>query len=286
MTWITSALLMYLFSVLFYLLTRSAQKRNISLQEYSLWGFGLPAIGYTMAILVTKESLQTSGINWFWLIFSSIFFSWLGNYFSQKSMILAPNPGYPLIISKSYVVYTAVASIWLFSAPLSLKAVMAILMIVTFSAIITISRTNNLKKSESKIWFFYAMGAFFCWGSLALASKFLLNNGVSVLLRLWVIHLIVGSMLAFELIQKRIKINWSLNKTWLLFSLGISGGLFNYFMQLGFSLVTNPGVINAVNAASISAVTIFSAMIFKDELNLRKIIGIIGVTAGLIILMV
>lgn len=286
MDWIGAALLMYFFSVVVYLLIRAIQKLNISLQEYSLWMFALPLIMFTIALVISGESIHTSAINWFWLIFSSIFFSWLGNYFSQRSLILSSNPGYPLIISKSYVVYTAVASIWLFSAPLSIKEIVAIVIIIIFAAIITIDKNKSGGLIKSKAWLYYALGAFFCWGSLALVSKYLLNNGVSVIFRLWVIHLIVGAILAAELIKKRIKLHWQKKNLIFLVALGISGGLFNYFMQLGFSLTENPGLINATNAASISAVALLSALIFKDELNLRKIIGILGVTVGLVILMI
>lgn len=286
MNWIVAALLMYLFSVLLYLLTRLAQKKKIPIQEYSLWSFGLPAIGFFVVMWLKGESINTTPVNWFWLIFSAIFFSWLGNYFSQKSMIHAANVGYPLIISKSYVVYSAIASIWLFSAPLSKQEVLAIALIVFFSALITLGGKNTINKNESMLWFYYAIGAFFCWGSLALASKYLLNNGVTVMLRLLIIHVIVAGILITEIKYKQIKLHWNRRVVPLLVLLGISAGFFNYFMQLGFSLTDNPGLINATNSASISAVAILSVVIFKDELNFRKIIGIIGVTAGLVMLMV
>jgi hypothetical protein len=61
-----------------------------------------------------------------------IFFSYLGNVFSLKGIEYSPNPGYSLIISKSYVVFTAIASIFIFSAPLTMKSVIAILLIVLF----------------------------------------------------------------------------------------------------------------------------------------------------------
>ena len=70
----------------------------------------------------------------------------------------------------------------------------------------------------------------------------------------------------------------------ILFLIGILSAAFNYFMQLGFQLAPNIGYINAINASSIAGVTLFSALIFKDELTKRKFIGIIGVTLGLILL--
>jgi uncharacterized membrane protein len=66
--------------------------------------------------------------------------------------------------------------------------------------------------------------------------------------------------------------------------IGVFGASFNYFMQVGFNLAPNVGFVNAANAASISLLTLMSAIIFKDELTLRKLVGVVGVTVGLLIL--
>lgn len=68
--------------------------------------------------------------------------------------------------------------------------------------------------------------------------------------------------------------------------IGIFGASFNYFMQVAFNLAPNVGFVNAANAASISLLTLASAFIFKDELSFKKLIGIAGVTAGLILLFI
>ena len=68
--------------------------------------------------------------------------------------------------------------------------------------------------------------------------------------------------------------------------IGVFASSFNYFMQVGFNLAPNVGYVNAANASSISLLTLLSAYFFKDDLNNRKLIGIIGVTAGLILLFV
>jgi uncharacterized membrane protein len=66
----------------------------------------------------------------------------------------------------------------------------------------------------------------------------------------------------------------------------LSGASYAYFMQVGFNLAPNVGYINATNAASISLLTLMSTIIFKDELNPKKLVGIIGVTLGLILLFI
>lgn len=83
------------------------------------------------------------------------------------------------------------------------------------------------------------------------------------------------------------KVEWSkLSKDQLvtLLLIGIFGSSFNYFMQVGFNLAPNVGYVNATNAASISLLTLMSAFFFKDELTIKKMIGVFGVTAGLLLL--
>jgi uncharacterized membrane protein len=55
-------------------------------------------------------------------------------------------------------------------------------------------------------------------------------------------------------------------------------------MIVGLDLAPNIGYVNAINASSISAVTVFSAILFKDDFSLKKFIGVLGVTAGLLLL--
>jgi uncharacterized membrane protein len=129
------------------------------------------------------------------------------------------------------------------------------------------------------------MGAFFCWGLLALSSKYLLNLGVPILTRL-IISMLVVTVLIFGEIRYK-KVEWkkvSKNQLITLLFIGLFGSSFNYFMQVGFNLAPNVGFVNATNAASISLLTLMSTFFFKDELTVKKMIGLFGVTAGLLFL--
>jgi uncharacterized membrane protein len=120
---------------------------------------------------------------------------------------------------------------------------------------------------------------------LALSSKYLLNMGVPILTRL-ILSMVVTTVLIFgEILYK--KVEWkkvSRDQLVILVLIGIFGASFNYFMQVGFNLAPNVGFVNATNAASISLLTLMSAFFFKDELTVKKMIGIFGVTAGLLLL--
>jgi drug/metabolite transporter (DMT)-like permease len=286
MNWIIASLLMFLSSVALYLFVRKSNSLKTPQQLNNLAMFLIPVIVYLILTLSTPTRFTLKPFEYFLILIQGIFFSYLGNVFSLKGIEYSPNPGYSLIISKSYVVFTAIASIFIFSAPLTFKSVIAIVCIVAFSALITIDKNKNKSKSN-KLWLPYTLGAFFCWGLLALSSKYLFNLGVPILTRLIYTMIVVTILILGEIKVKKVNIlNTSKPQLFTLLMIGMFGSSFNYFMQVGFNLAPNVGYVNAANAASISLLTLMSALIFKDELSIKKMIGIAGVTAGLIFLFI
>src|SRR3989339_58369 len=286
MNWIIASLLMFVSSVALYLCVRKSNTLKTPQQLNNLAMFLIPVLVYIALTVKTPTSFTLKPFEYLLILVQGIFFSYLGNVFSLKGIEYSPNPGYSLIISKSYVVFTAIASIFLFSAPLTMKSGIAILLIVLFSALITINKDKS-RTTSNKLWLPYTMGAFFCWGFLALSSKYLLNMGVPILTRLILSMLVVTILILGEIKLKKIKV-LQINKTEVmtLLFMGIFGASFNYFMQVAFNLVPNVGYVNSTNAASISLLTLMSALIFKDELTPKKMIGIFGVTAGLLLLLI
>ncbi len=284
MNWIIASLLMFLSSVALYLCIRKSNSLKTPRQLNNLAMFLVPVLVYMVLTIKNPTSFALKPFEYVLILVSGIFFSYLGNVFSLKGMELSPNPGYSLIISKSYVIFTAIASIFVFSAPLTIKTVIAIILIILFSASITIDRDKN-RTTFNKLWLPFTMGAFFCWGFLALSSKYLLNMGVPILTRLILSMLVVTIIILGEIKLKNIHI-FQINKTQLvtLLFIGLFGSSYAYFMQVGFQLAPNVGYVNATNAASISLLTLMSSIFFKDELTLKKMIGIFGVTAGLLLL--
>lgn len=247
--------------------------------------FAIPFVVYVGSAVTTKTNLGLSWYHFLIITGMAIFFSYLGNVFSLKSIEYAPNPGYSLVLSKSYVVFTTLIAIPLFHATLNLKSVVAIALIIIFSALVMISKKQERNEQVNSLWLPLAFGSFFCWGLLSLASRFLQSVGVGTIPRLVYMMFIVTVLILGEMKIK--KVPWkNLNKTqWLLFTaIGLASAAFNLFMQLGINTAPNIGFVNAINASSIAAVTIFASLIFKDELTKRKLFGVIGVTVGLILL--
>ncbi len=278
---------MFVSSIVFYLATRKSSLLKTPTVWNNFASFLLPVLTYGVVATVTHTPIQWhySLQVWGLLIFSAIFFSYLGSWMSFKSIEIAPNVGFSLTLSKSYVVFTTLASIWLFQAHLSWVAAAAILLIVVASAVISVDPTAKLNQRSNAQWLPLAIGAFLCWGCLSLSSKYLLNLGVGVMERLIFSMVIVSGLIGIEVVSG--KYSWKTldqkQKLYLLL-IGLAGACFNYFMQVAFVTAPNIGYVNSINAASIAVVTLLSAWFFGDELTLRKFLGVVGVIGGLALL--
>jgi drug/metabolite transporter (DMT)-like permease len=285
MDWLLASSLMFVSSIVLYLLVRQSSLLKTPTQLNNLAMFIIPVFLYGIIALISGEELSITPWQAFLIVIQAIFFSYLGNVFSLKSIELSPNPGYSLVISKSYVVFTTLVALVLFNATLTLRHSLAIILIVIFSAIVMIQKKSSNSPRTSRLWLPLAFGAFFCWGMLALSSKYLYTIGVGIVERLIYSMSIVTLLILFEMRQKKIKLSqMGKEQLLILVGIGVSGATFNYFMQQGFDSAPNIGYVNAINAASIAGVTLLASKIFKDALTPKKLLGVLGVVAGLILL--
>lgn len=285
MNWILACILMFISSAGTYLVMRKLLLLKVQTAFINLGLFFIPLLFLTPLALQKLDSFILSPYQFLIIFISAFGFSYLGNKFSVKSIALAPNPGYSLIISKSYVVMTSLLAVLLFHGELTLKSGLAIVLILAFSALIMIDPKQKEKHGEQQ-WLPLALGAFVCWGMLSLTSKYLLNLGVAILPRIIYVMFIVTIFIVLDIKKEKIPLN-KLNRfeLGLLVLMGACGAGFNYFMQMGINLAPNVGYVNAVNAASIAAVTIGAIVLFKDEFNWRKMTGVTGVIVGLLLLL-
>lgn len=271
-------------SVCLYLAVRKSSLLKFPTQFNNLAMFLVPLIVYLIVGHVMQVNylipLKYFGV----LIFAAIFFSYLTGVTSLRSIELAPNPGYSLIISKSYVVFTTLISYLFLNGEISSRKILAIFVIILFSALIIIDpkQTKNVK---NKLWAIYALYSFFGWGFLSLIIKYLSTAGISAIVTLTYLDIFVSMSILIESLFKKVK--FKLNKQFLFYFLviGICSSVFNYFNAYAVTIAPNIGYVNAMNASSISLVTIFSVLLFKDEFLWRKLLGVFGVTAGLLLLL-
>lgn len=287
MNWILAAFLMFASSIPAYLLIRKATLVGMPLSVQNLACFFVPFLLYLPLAIFSGTSLSVTSYQLVILVVSAVLFSYLGAKFSLLSMRYAPNPGYSLVISKSYVVFTTLFALIFFHATLSFRAAIGVIFITAFSAIILVDPKKNQLKHARPVWLPLTIATFFCWGMLAIASKYLLEIGVPIYTRLIYMLAIVSVIIAADMKKEQVTILRMSLKYWFLFvSIGVLFTGFNYFMQLGYQLAPNIGYINAINASSIAFVTLGASIYFGDEFSWRKFIGVIGVIIGLILLVI
>lgn len=282
--WVISSLILIISSIGLYLFIRKAKNLNISIDIQNLAMFMPPAIIMGIYNLLLGKSFNIELFPLIIIIFSSFVFSFLGNKASLKALIYAPNPGYSLIISKSYVLLTTIIAVFLFNSTLTTKSVISILLIILFSSLIVIDKNN--KKDSNKIWIPLTLFSFFAWGFLSLTLKYLTSLGLDSTIILFYLMSFVSIFITLDTIIKHKALLINRNIILMFFLIGISSTIFNLSNLIGISQAPNPGYINAANAGSIALVTVFSSIIFKDELKLRKIIGVLGVVISLLFLFI
>ncbi len=290
MDWVFYSSLVFVFSVVYYLILKKLQIEKVD-NKLNLVRLCLPAPPmYIIWILVGDMDFSIKWEHLLIIALSTYFFSYFSNIFSVQGMQVAPNPGYSLIIQKSYAIYTALASVVLFDSELSLKGLSAIILIILFSALIMINGRTKRKTDQSG-WIIPSFLAFLGYGSAVLVSKYLLNEGVNAITRSFYVNVFITMLYLIDLFKARkmVAFNVLLSRKYLLalaLIMGLANGLFNAFMQLGFNSAPNVGYVNVINTSSITVVTLLSAFIFKDELNFRKMIGMCGILFGLFLLLV
>lgn len=286
MGWIAYSFLMFFSSVALYLTVRKSALINTPSHLTNLAMFAIPFVAYAGIGLGTGPSYAVSAWQALVIVVAAIFFAFGGNIASLKAIEIAPNPGYSLVLSKSYVLFTTIVAVTLLGAELSLQKAIAILAIVGFSVLIMVNR-KDAKTAKSDNWVILSFAAFFAWGFLSLSSKYLFNHGVSTIPFLIYLYAVVTLCIVFTSKLKRHTFkNLSGSANLLLVGTGVFATLFNLGQFQAIRLAPNIGYVNAINAASISAVTVFAVLLFKDELTVKKATGIAGVTLGLILLLV
>ncbi len=283
--WILISIGLIISSTTLYLFIRKSKNIELPINIQNLAMFLPPVLFLGIYNVLQKKSLQISLLNIAIIAFAAFFFSWIGNLTSLKALKKAPNPGYSLVISKSYVLLTSILSVWIFGSSLTSKSIIAIILIIIFSAIIIIDK-KKAEYGEDKNWIWLTLCAFFAWSFLALTLTYLTKNGLESTVILFYLVLFVSVLISIQLVLTKIKFQLKKHYLSIFLYIGVSSTFFNIFNVLGYKYAPNPGYINAANAGSIALVTIFSALLFKDELNTKKVVGVFGVIASLILLFI
>lgn len=285
MGWIALSCVYFVTSVVLYLLVRKLGLDKVSSRVINLACFGIPFFICLGISLSSGDQLAITGAPLAATMFAGMGCAYVGTFTLFKSLEAAPNPGYPLIISKSYVLYTVFLSALIFGSSLSWLKFVGVLAILGFAFLVVIDHAND-RDSSRAIWLPLALTSFACFGTLSLLVKYVLDSGVPVFVFLMYLYAIASLLIIIEILITRPSLRIKTSQWIILLAIGALSALFDLSGFQAIKLAPNVGYVNAVNVASISVVTLLSAIIFKDHLSVRKFIGVLGVVAGMTVLFI
>lgn len=286
MNWIAYSLLMFFSSVALYLCVRKSSLVKVPTALTNLAMFAIPLVAYVVIGASSSTKFSLSIWQWAVLVVAAVVFAYGGNTVSLKAIDLAPNPGYSLVLSKSYVLFTTIVAVVFLNQGLSVRKAVAILLIVAFSALIMVN-PKSAKHVKNNRWIWLSFGAFFAWGMLSLSSKYLFTHGVATYAFLIYLYTLVTVCIAATNKMSHKTFKGISSTHWLLLlGTGIFSTLFNLGQFEAIRMSPNVGYVNAINAGSISLVTVLAVILYKDELTMQKALGIAGVTGGLLLLLI
>lgn len=284
MSWITFAILIFFCSTTLYLILRKLSFLKVGNEIQNLFLFLPAAFVLYFYSLAKRYSLFITGQELAYLLIAS-FSIWIGNVAILKSLKSAPNAGYPVLIGKSYVLITILLSPILFGSVLTLKSIVLVLLILFFISQIIIDKSKkNISKKVD--WILPAFFGFFFWGIMALSMISLKRPSLTPEVIIMYISIFASVIIGAEMITRKVLIKSAVKHLGWLMVLGIVGLFLNIFFMMGYRVAPNPGYMDAVNAASVAAITFFSVLLFKDEITSKKAIGIVGVITCLIFLLI
>lgn len=285
MTWIAYSTVLFVGSVTYYLLVKKIQKLGVNRTLYMAINYLMPLVLYFALILISGKSFVMSPLGFLVTLLSAILFNYIGTIIAFKAVESAPNIGYSVIIQKSYAIYTSIASVFLFGSELPIYKFFAILLILFFTGLIAID-VNVKKKASIGKWAWLSFIVFFLFGGITLSSRYAVILGEDPLVFLFWVILTSAVISVFQYLKEN-KGKWPKvdEKTLLwLFAMSLAVSVFYWGLNMSAATSPNVGYTGAINASSNAALTVASAIIYKEELKLRKLIGVVGVVIGLIIL--
>lgn len=281
--WLIFSLIAFAATLAVNLLIRKIHLNNIPLRVQNSVQFIIPLLGFLIWILLQPGLLKINLFHLSLVIIFAVAFTQIGTVLANKSITLAANPGYPTAITRINALITTLISVLLFGSYLTPVTFIAILIITGASFLFVNYKKEDIRRN-SNLWFWYAIGAGILTSGYALSSKFFIDVNIPLVTRMFYAFLAMSIVQTADLFISKTKIEIKKINLLLLFTLGVSTFIFNIFAQLAFEFAPNPGFVNAFLAASIVPTTLFAAYFFKDELNRRKMMGVLGILIGLILL--
>lgn len=282
MNWIVASAIMFFSSIVYYLTIRMGQKKGVTVKEYMLINYPLPALTFFIMILFNGGSFTLPLHVIPLILFHGIILEYIGATLSYKAIHAAPNAGYSLVIQKSYAIFTSVAAVFLFNATLLPGKYIAIIMIIILAGVMSIDTKEQHKIKAKSHWFLLSLIPFLFFGLNALVSKYAVSTGANLLVYIFWLFLLMSVITTYDMVRKKNKIVLNISHWKTLALIGISGTSFYYFKNVAQIAAPNVGYVGAINTASNAFVALLVALLYKEHMSLVKFVAVVGIVIGII----
>lgn len=288
MNWILASILMLVFSNIYYFFIKLGQNRGITAKYSLVANFSIPPILYYFIGKSNGESFVIEMPVFLQILFIAVVFNWIGSTVAYIAMQKAPNAGYSVIITKSYGVFTSIAAIFLFGSSFSWIKFLAILIILACTAIVSGVFENKKNKTLSDYkWVILSFVSFFCFGLLRLSGKWIVSieQVPQFTYQTWSLT-IVALISIIDLLLNRKSAYTKLDTGNILILLGTGifvSGFYGFLLAAELS-APNLGYVGAINTASNAIFTLIAAKFLGDTFSMQRYLGVLGVTIGIILL--
>lgn len=244
----------------------------------------VPIILYGAIVLNLNISFGLSLWGWVIVFFNAIILNYIGSIAGFIGIKESPNSGYSVIIQKSYALWTTVVSVFLFNSEFPLFKIFGILLILVFTAIISVEKIE--KKFVIGKWFWYSLLAFFLFGGTTITARYIAILGDNPTVYLFWVMVVTTIVAIIDYLKniKNIEFKFDKNIILWLFAMSSAVSIFYWGKNLATVYAPNVGYVGAINASSNAVLVILSSLFFKEELKLYKIFAVVGVVIGIAIL--
>ncbi len=149
MNWILLTILTFISSIILYVLVRLGKSRNTQPGVLNFSMFALPSVLTAVYILINDNlSFRISPQHLLIIFVAALFFSYLGNFLSIKGIQYAKNPGFSLMIQKSYGALTLFLAPLFFKASIDLKGILGTFLIIIFGVVLSFEKGKKLSPEK------------------------------------------------------------------------------------------------------------------------------------------
>jgi drug/metabolite transporter (DMT)-like permease len=279
--WLWYSVLAFFTLVAYFYVLRVLKKRGVDISVILFYIFLVFGISCFLYAIIYSSNLLVS-LNLLFVIIIAAIFSYIGNHFNFRALEAAPNHGYSMAVTNSFIIIVTIFSVFLYGSEFNVLKLIGVIITFLGSTAVAYSRKKSSKKDSR--WVLYSLVTTIFFASFILTSKYLLINQIPPEVYLAYVSVIIAPIFFFSAGIKKIRKYNQKSNLGLFLLAGLLSFVFNIAAHVGYDIAPNPGYVTAFNYSSIIVVALIGHIFFGDELSASKSIGIVSVIAGLVLM--